>query len=360
MACTDCNGTGEGNVTPLECPSNQLACNNPCGVGPGNTAACESLPSQIENFTIQFFGEVVKTEVNGVVTWTLPCSLDVGLPANPRGIDEGLACYFLRLFQDGIIGLTGPQGEAGAAGADGHNAYSVTMASFTQPSPGSPLVSVVTAYNPAMVDGLYVFIDGSGWYQILSTDGSGVLYLSLFKAIASPPTTVPAGKLVVPSGVPGASVTGPTGPPGPTGPQGPAGANPTATHGQYNDPAGTNFDLPLTYTAVDFTSSAPQFTFVTAGVYLVTVVASIIANAGFASSDAVTLKLRNTSTNADIPGSIQKILDMNVGQIGQIVINVLVTTDAAGQSVHLFGECSTASKATVIADNTTMTYVRVQ
>jgi hypothetical protein len=69
------------------------------------------LPSQIQNFTQQFFGDVVKTEVDGQVIWSLPCDLDIGLPNNQRGAGEGLACYFLRLSEEGIIGLTGPQGE---------------------------------------------------------------------------------------------------------------------------------------------------------------------------------------------------------------------------------------------------------
>src|SRR5258706_4602955 len=101
--------------------TNNGCCGSPCAITAANTAACETLPSQIENFTLQFFGTVFKTEVDGIVTWSLPCSLDVGLPNNPRGVDEGLACYFLRLFNDGIVGLTGPQGAAGTAGTNGTN-----------------------------------------------------------------------------------------------------------------------------------------------------------------------------------------------------------------------------------------------
>src|ERR1017187_5408533 len=92
----NCDNCGDGyNRNPNG--REQLGCNNPCGHGPHNSARCESLPSQIENFTDQFFGTVVKTEINGVVTLSLRCQLDVGLPGNPRGVDEGLACYFLRL-----------------------------------------------------------------------------------------------------------------------------------------------------------------------------------------------------------------------------------------------------------------------
>jgi len=106
--CGNCGGGQHSNPNPIDyCGREQIGCDNPCRRGPRNSARCESLPSQIENFTTQFFGTVVKTEINGVVTWSLPCQLDVGLPGNPRGVDEGLACYFLRLFSDGLGGLKG-------------------------------------------------------------------------------------------------------------------------------------------------------------------------------------------------------------------------------------------------------------
>ena len=138
---------------------------NPCNTSLTNTAACESLPSQISNFTAQFFGVVIKTEVDGEVVWTLPCSLDVGLPNNARQPDEGLACYFLRLFEEGIIGLTGPQGETGSAGTNGNNAYTVTLQGFTQPDAGNPNIQVLTAYNPAIMEGSYILIEDSGFYH---------------------------------------------------------------------------------------------------------------------------------------------------------------------------------------------------
>lgn len=191
-----------------------LQCNtNPCRVTQANTAACESLPSQISNFTLQFFGTVVKTEVDGVVSWSLPCNLDVGLPNNPRGFDEGLACYFLRLFQDGIVGLTGPAGARGAPGCNGLNAFTVTLQSFQQVAQNDS-VQVLTSFNPSMVVGSYVFISTSGLYLIDNSDVSGLLSLRLVDVPKSPVgSTITAGKLVVPSGPPG-------GPPGPQGEQG--------------------------------------------------------------------------------------------------------------------------------------------
>ena len=104
--CTSCEGGEHTNPNPLDpCTRSFLQCDNPCAIVEHNTVQCESLPSRVENFTKNFFGDVVRTEVNGQVVWSLPCGLDVGLPANPRGLDEGLACYFLRLFNDGIVGL---------------------------------------------------------------------------------------------------------------------------------------------------------------------------------------------------------------------------------------------------------------
>jgi len=174
--------------------------NNPCAITQHNTAACESLPSQISNFTLQFFGTVVKTEIDGVVSWSLPCNLDTGLPNNPRGADEGLACYFLRLFQDGIVGLTGPQGAQGCPGKDGFNAYTVTLQAFTQPTAESPTLTLLTQFSPVIVTGLNVFIQGSGYYQVTGANSSGLVFLTLIRPVSGASGTISAGKIVVPTG----------------------------------------------------------------------------------------------------------------------------------------------------------------
>jgi hypothetical protein len=357
--CASCGGEGNPDVNPLDCGARFLSCENPCRVGDKNSAQCETLPSQIENFTLQFFGTVVKTEVDGIVTWSLPCSLDIGLPNNPRGIDEGLACYFLRLFRDGIVGLTGPQGIPGGNGTNGNNAYTVTLHSFVQPSIAVPVVQVVTQFNPAIIAGIYVNISNSGWYQVNETDGNGVLLLTLIKPAIGASGTIPAGKLVVPSGIPGASVTGPQGPQGPTGPQGPSGTQFTTTNGMYYALVGTDFNLPLVYTQVDFVNSAPNILLPVAGLYLVTVVADIVGQAGVLTTDTATLKLRNVSFNADVPGSEHGRSGMVAGEVNQIVINVRLETDAANQTVALFGKCSTDSKIAVQALHTTVSYVKI-
>jgi hypothetical protein len=200
--CVDCSGNHEHHANPLDCNKQAMQCGNPCGVKPGNTAACESLPSQIQNFTDQFFGQVVKTEVNGEVVWSLPCSLDVGLPANPRGVDEGLACYFLRLFQDGIAGLTGPEGPAGANGTDGFNTYSVTLRAFAQPTISAPLTQIVVVPNPSIVEGMGLFVQYSGSYKVSDVLPGGVIFITLISALDNALSVIPAGALVVPVGVP--------------------------------------------------------------------------------------------------------------------------------------------------------------
>lgn len=334
-------------------------CGNPCSVTQSNTPECESLPSQIENFTLQFFGEVVKTEVDGKVVWSLPCSLDVGLPNNPRGVDEGLACYFLRLFQDGITGLTGPAGPAGTAGTNGKNSYTVTLQSFTQPTLASPNVQVTTTANPAILTGLYVFIATSGWYLVNSAPGDGTLFLSLVKEVSGASGTIVAGKLVVPSGFPGNSIVGPQGIQGPTGPQGSPSPAFTENNGFYYAPVGTDYKLQVTYSAVTFVNSSPQVLLSKAGTYTVTVVSDVVGLAGVAVTDLASLKMRNITNSGDIAGSEHEINNLVLNQRSQIVLNFPVTTDSDNQAIALFGKCSTADVISLKALKTTVSFVRM-
>lgn len=335
-------------------------CSSPCHTSEHNTPQCESLPSQIDNFTKQFFGTVVKTEVNGQIVWNLPCGLDTGLPNNPRAADEGLACYFQRLFLDGIVGLQGPEGEPGTPGANGHNAFTITLAQFTQPTAGNPSVQIAAYPNPGILAGQYVFIQTSGWYIVNVVDTtSGALFLTLAKALDSAPGTISAGKLVVPSGFPGESVQGPQGIQGPPGPQGATGNTFTTTNDFYFATVGTDFSLQVTYGAVNFVNSSPAFVLPAAGIYLVTVVADLLGVAPVASSDVASLKLRNTTTASDVPGSEHKISNLIDTERNQLVINARVITDGVNQSLALFGKASTADIIKVVALNTTMTYVRV-
>jgi hypothetical protein len=335
-------------------------CNNPCRVSTTNTPACESLPSQIENFSIQFFGTVEKTEIDGKVTWMLPCSLDVGLPENPRAVDEGLACYLLRLFADGIVGLTGPKGDPGTPGAPGNNTYTVTLHSFTQPTAGNPNVAVITAFNPTLFAGQYVFVQGSGWYLVTLTDGAGTLFLTLAEAAPSAPAAIPAGKLVVPTGPPGASVTGPQGPQGPVGPQGIPGEIVTLNHGYYYAPVGTDYVVGAVYAAVDFVNSAPSVVLPKAGTYLVTAAVSVAGSGGITDPDAVLVKRVNTSTALDVPGTEQTLSNIQNNQFSQVICQALVTTTVDSQTVALYARATSATVFDIIAIRTSVTFVRVE
>jgi hypothetical protein len=334
-------------------------CGSPCGITESNTAACESLPSQIQNFTTQFFGTVIKTETDGVVSWSLPCSLDIGLPANPRGDGEGLACYFLRLFSEGIVGLKGDPGVKGDAGIDGRNSFTVTLGSFQQPTEGNPNVQVSAAYNPAMLVGEYIFIATSGWYLITATDTTGALFLTMAKALPGASGTITAGKLVVPAGYPGASIQGPEGDPGTKGDTGATGDSFTSVNGKYFAPVGTNYALQIAYAGVTFVNSSPSILLPAIGNYLVTVVADILGTTGVASNDVAFLKLFNTTTNADVPASEHELSNIIDTERKQIVLNTILSTTGLNQTIQLYGKATTANKISVVALNTTITYVRI-
>lgn len=334
---------------------------NPCCCPETSTVECESLSSQIHNFTVQFFGDVVKTEINGVVTWSLPCSLDIGLQNNPRASDEGLACYFLRLFGEGIIGATGPPGESGAAGADGNNAFTVTLASFSQPSLGSPNVTISTLFNPAILEGSYVFIDTSGWFQVTAKDGSGTLFLTLVKPLDGAPATITSGKLVVPSGFPGSSVEGPAGPQGSTGPQGSPGVSHTETNDMYLASAGTDYNLGIAYAGIEFTSSSARVLLPTAGTYLISVTVDYQGLAGVLAADQIFFRLRNNETGLTVDGSEHISSQIAVNELRITSFTVLHTiTGVPNQQITLQAKCTTVDVVKAIADRTTITYVKLQ
>jgi hypothetical protein len=223
-----------------ECNNSALGGGNPCNVkAPLNTAACETLPSQIENFTLEFFGEVFKTEVDGAIQWSLPGRLDVGLPLNPRGNSEPLGCYFIRMFQYGIVGGKGPKGDPGLDGCNGSTPYVQVLAGgFPQPSVGAQFAIKVTR-NPSLLPGMDVFVEGSGWYDIVTSDGFGNATVLFRKSVVNPGSWIFEGTVLLPSGKVGETggqgvqgikgnpggvgnqgiqgVTGPVGNPGPAG-----------------------------------------------------------------------------------------------------------------------------------------------
>jgi len=185
-------------------PNSNSTC-GPCNPCTSSTAECESLPSALDNFTVQFFGSVTKTIVNGKVAWTLPCNLGTGLPDNPRNENEGLACYFLRLFADGIIGLTGATGDPGAQGDDGLSGFTYTASVLTIPPAECPVAQVEVEDATVIPEGVYIFIAGAGWFSVVSKTGN-ILMLQLIEAVVASGAVIAAGAIV--------GLTGPEGPQG--------------------------------------------------------------------------------------------------------------------------------------------------
>jgi len=210
------------NPNPLDaCSRSQLQCDNPCNTG----KSCDLLPTQIDTFTTQFFGnDLGKVQSGDSLVWSLPCGLDVGTASNPRLPGESLACYFLRLFEAGIPGTIGPQGPQGLPGACGLDAFTITLQEFTQPSLQDPYVAVTTRPGFSLVPGLPVEIENSGYYIVQDAESNGATLLQLTQPFVGAPAVIPAGAIVIASGLPGAVVKGPRGPQGIQGIQGPQGA----------------------------------------------------------------------------------------------------------------------------------------
>ena len=243
--CTNCNCNGNccdgvcsdaGSCAPIQICT---PCNVNCGT---NTASCESLPSTLENFIASFFGTVQKTEINGRVTWILPCNLDVGLPANPRGSNEGLACYFLRLFEDGINGMIGPKGDTGPKGTDGRNAYTISTSAFNPATVPGQTVQFTIIPSPVISVGQTIFIPGAGWYSVTEVFQGTTVFAALLEAVPSVFPVISAGTIILPTGPRGLTVVGPTGltgPKGDTGAQGATGATGAMGATGATGPAGT-------------------------------------------------------------------------------------------------------------------------
>ena len=355
MACSNCNS----NLTVQ-------TCNNPCGVTQTNTPACESLPSQIQNFTTQFFGEVIKTELNGEVVWSLPCSLDIGLPNNPRGVDEGLACYFLRLFRDGIGGLTGPRGLTGTPGVDGANAYTVTVQSFAQPTISTPLVQIVILPNPCVVEGVGIFVEYSGIYQVTGVASGGVVFATFVSSVASPLATIPSGAKVVPMW---AASAGPQGPQGPQGIQGTPGQSYPGENGLMSacqsdgsaKPGAIFWAIPAAMSVIDFIEEKMEFAPAQAGLYLVNAVISLTGQATVVPTDEVDARLE-TSDGIIYGQSMVYVNQVGVGQyVNVFVTSVVQTTGAAGQTVQVKARLTSGAPFSVTIDpqGSMLTWVRL-
>lgn len=208
MSC--CNTTSQVLVDPCS------RCNEP-------SATNEPLPSALENFIAAFFGTLEKSVVGGKVVWTLPCRLEVGLENNPRQAGEGLACYFLRLFEAGIIGLTGPGGPKGDKGDEGKSGYSITTQAIPNATVGCPNIAIPVVDESPYEAGLYVFIPFAGYF-LINEVLDNLLYVTLIQLSSGATSAISLGTPVVPAGPSGAQgAKGEKGDPGTTGATGPAG-----------------------------------------------------------------------------------------------------------------------------------------
>lgn len=364
MSCSQCNSTS--------------CCGNPCCQCPANSAACETLPSALSNFVDAFFGSVVKTEVNGVVTWTLPCNLDIGLPANPRLDSEGLACYFLRLFNEGIKGQLGPPGNNGAAGPAGRNAWSVITSAFAHPTLAAPNVSFTFIPSPVISEGQTVFIPGSGWYLIDSIFNGEVAFAHLVEEIPFPVAVVNPGTLLLPVGPRGRSVTGPTGAtgaqgntgatgatgatgtPGPTGATGAAGTPVTNTNGTDTGSA-TDYTVTTTYAKVDFGADDMESTLPTVGTYMVWVTVAAVCNTGAGTFREWTMKLFDFTNTLDVPNSEASFSPAETTARTGMFLQALVTVAIPNTVIQLYAKSNFAGAGqTIFFSGSRMSFVKLQ
>lgn len=366
MACNCNHGSSSTN--------NNGGCCGPCGTCPTNSADCETLPSALDNFIRHFFGSIVKTEIDGVVTWALPCNLDVGLPNNPRGIDEGLACYFLRLFEEGINGLTGPQGDTGASGSDGRNAYAITLSAFVTPTPASPNISFTIIPTPVITVGQTIFIPGAGWFEVTGVFTNSTVFATLIRNIANPDAVINPGSLVLVTGPQGLSITGPTGAKGDkgdtglqgatgptgatgaTGPVGPAGAVATNSNSEVVGGA-TDYALTNSYGRVDFGATDAEVVLPTAGIYFIIAYVGI-DTAGAGAADVYRFKLFNGTAAVDVANT-QVQLRLDDGRKSQVVLTSIFTPPAAPTTVQIYAVNDTAARGTVTFADTKISYIKL-
>lgn len=370
--CGSC-GEEDHDQNPQTNPDTNLDgihCGNPCS---GHKAPAETT---LDIFTQQFFGPVVKTDDgHGNVTWSLPCGLDVGIPSNPRGVGEGLACYFLRLFNESLIANTGPQGPQGVPGADGSNAYSVVLHSFNQPTLNNPTVTVTIQPNPFIINGLTVAIDTSGIYTVVATTGASVL-LMLLTPFPGAPAVIPAGKLIVPAGATGPQgitgaqgiqgVTGPqgvVGPQGAQGPQGNAGVDASLNTAQFSQTPGITFTMPQnSYAIIGGLSTFVQLQLTQGGTYLFIANATVQGSATSA-GNSLNFKLNNQTSTVDVAGAFNFTSSIVVSGTGLTWTLPLIgiQTVSANDIIQLMGEEVTGAggNSQVILDDTTILAIKI-
>jgi hypothetical protein len=167
------------------------SCNNSCD------PEHEPLPSTVDNFVTQFFGEVTKTCVDGSIVWTLPCNLDEGIPGYPRQEGEGLACYFSRVLED--ISMGGGGGGPVDALLRSNNLSDLTNVPTARSNLGLGSMATQNATNVAITGGTIANA------QIINPVITG---LTLNSANLVAPTITSA--LISSSAINGGTITSPT------------------------------------------------------------------------------------------------------------------------------------------------------
>lgn len=377
MSCSSCGCQDCGSGLCRDCINGNSGSGNcnPCRACPENTVDCETLPSALDNFTQQFFGSIERVVVDGEVRWVLPCNLDVGLPGNPRLDGEGLACYFLRLFNDGIIGQLGPVGATGSPGANGRNAYAVITSAFVTPTAENPTSQFTIIPTPVVSVGQTVFISTLGWVVITDILDNTTVFTTLVELIPSPAAVIQPGSLVLPTGPRGLSITGPQGEqglkgdkgdqgvPGNTGTTGAAGATGPAGTAATNTNAvltggTTDYTVNDIYQKVDFGTNDLEPTLAQAGTYQFTVTLQCTNNSG--GPKVWSFKLHNLTQAADVDDSeFTTVLEDHTTPLS-VTLNAIFTTTNPGDVIQVWCASNTNTAGQSIEyTNSKLLYVKL-
>jgi hypothetical protein len=378
MSCSNCGCNNCGSGLCQDCINGNRGNGNcnPCNACPENTVDCETLPSALDNFTRQFFGSIERVVVDGEIRWALPCDLDVGLAGNPRLDGEGLACYFLRLFNDGIIGQMGPIGPVGPAGTNGRNAYAVITSAFNAPSDDNPTSQFTIIPTPVVSVGQTVFITTLGWVRITDILDNTTVFTTLVEIIPSPAAVVVPGNLVLPTGPRGLTIVGPqgeqglkgdkgdqgvpgdTGATGATGAVGPAGTPVTNTNAVLTGGT-TDYTVNDVYQKIDFGTTDLDATLAETGTYLFLLSLECTNNSGGPKSWA--FKLHNLTQAADVADSevVTVLEDHTVPLL--VTFSAIVTTASPNEVIQVWvaSNTNTAGQA-VEFSNSRLTYIKLQ
>lgn len=303
-----------------------------------------------------------------MVSWTLPCNLDVGIPANPRLANEGLACYFLRLFNEGIQANIGPKGDTGDPGASGQNAYAITTTAISVPTLASPNIQFTIIPTDILSSGQVIFIAGAGWFTIQNVFQNETVFATLLELIPSPLATVSPGTLVIPTGPKGLTVVGDkgaTGPQGlkgdtglqgvkgntgPTGPTGPQGATATSTYYELLGSTGSaDYNTTNSYADVVFGTLNPFGIDLTPGTYAVSALLQASAATSYAKDfyAKFTIRAGSPAVDTDVANSEQRVYT-NVVQ--PIYLTKIITLAAAGKLlIKAYSQNTTGTPAPFLA-----------